>query len=92
MNPNQPNLNDVFNSPKAADLLKNRQAVESLLHSNEAQRLMELLKQNSGGNLKDAAQSAMKGNTAQLMELVQGLMNDPQSAKLVDELNKKVQK
>ena len=91
MNPNQPNLNDVLNSPKAAELLKNRQAVESLLRSNEAQKLMELLNQNAGGNLKDAAQSAMKGNTAQLMGLVQNLMNDPQSAGLVEELNKKVQ-
>ena len=92
MDNNQPNLNEMLNSPKTADLLKNRQAMESLLHSSEARKLMDLLNQNAGGGLKDAAQSAMKGNTAQLMELVQGLMNDPQSAKLVDELNKKVQK
>lgn len=92
MDKKQPNLNEVLNSPKTADLLKNRQAMESLLNSNEARRLMELLNQNSGGGLKDAAQSAMKGNTTQLMGLVQSLMNDPQSAKLVEELNKKVQK
>lgn len=92
MNPNQPNLNDVLNSPQAADLLKNRQAVEHLLHSEEARRLVAMLEQNSGGSLKDAAQSAMQGNTAQLMGLVQGLMNDPKSARLVEELNKKVKK
>ncbi len=91
MDNKQPNLNELLNSPKTADLLKNRQAMESLLNSNEARKLMELLNQNSGGGLKDAAQSAMKGNTAQLMGLVQGLMNDPQSAKLVDDLNKKIQ-
>ena len=92
MDKNQPNLNEMLNSPKTADLLKNRQAMDALLHSDEARRLMELLNQNSGGGLKDAAQSAMKGNAAQLMELVQGLMKDPQSVKLVEELNKKVQK
>lgn len=92
MDKKQPNLNEMLNSPKTADLLKNRQAVESLLNSNEARRLMELLNHNSGDGLKDAAQSAMKGDTSQLMGLVQGLMNDPQSAKLVEELNKKVQK
>ena len=92
MNPNQPNLNDMFNSPQAADLLKNRQAMENLLRSEEAKRLMTLLDQNSGGNLKDAAQSAMKGNTTQLMDLVQGLMNDPKNVRLVEELNKKVEK
>ena len=52
---------------------------------------MELLNQNSGGGLKDAAQSAMNGNAAQLMGLVQGLMKDPQSAKLVEDLNQKIQ-
>lgn len=92
MDKKQPNMNDVLNSPQAAELLKNRQAMESLLHSNEARRLMELLNQNSGDGLKDAAQSAMKGNPAQLMGLVEGLMKDPKSAKLVEELNKKVQK
>lgn len=92
MDKNQPNWNEMLNSPKTADLLKNRQAMESLLHSDEARRIVELLNQNSGGGLKDAAQSAMNGNAAQLMGLVQGLMNDPQSARLVEELNKKVQK
>lgn len=91
MNPNKPNLNDVLSSPKATELLKNRQAIESLLRSNEAKQLMELLNQNAGGSLNDAAQSAMKGNTAQLMGLVQNMMNDPQSAGLVEELNKKIQ-
>lgn len=91
MNPNQPNLNDVLNSPKTTELLKNRQAIESLLRSNEAKQLMELLNQNAGGSLKDAAQSAMKGNSAQLMGLVQNIMNDPQSVGLVEKLNKKVQ-
>lgn len=92
MNSNQPNLNDVLNSQQAADLLKNRQAMETLLRSDEARQLMAMLDQTSGGSLKDAAQSAMKGNTAQLMGLVQGLMNDPNHARLVEELNKKVGK
>lgn len=89
---NQPDLNHILSSPQAAGLLKNKQAIESLMKSGEAQRLVELLNQNAGGELKDAAQSAMKGDSAQLMSLVEGLMKNPQSAKLVEELNKKVQK
>ena len=92
MNPNQSDLNEMLHSPKTADLLKNRQTMEALLRSDEARTLMDLLNRNSGGGLQDAAQSAMKGNTTQLMGLVQGLMNDPKSAKLVEELNKKVSK
>lgn len=90
MDKKQQNLSEVLNSPEAADLLKNRQAMENLLNSNEARRLVDILNQNSGGDLKRAAQSAMKGDTAQLMGLVQGLMNDPQSTKLVEDLNKKI--
>lgn len=91
MDKNQPNWNEMLHSPKTADLLKNKQAMESLLRSDEARKLMELLNRNSGGGLKDAAQSAMNGNAAQLMGLVQGLMKDPQSAKLVEDLNQKIQ-
>ena len=90
MNQKKPDLNEVLTSPQAASLLKNKQAMESLMKSNEAQRLMELLNQNAGSGLKDAAQSAMKGDTTQLMGLVQGLMKDPKNAKLVEELNNKI--
>ncbi len=83
-------LNDVLSSPQAAELMKNKQALEALLRSGEAQRLMERLKQSAGGGLQQAAQSAMNGDAAQLMGLVQGLMQDPQSARLVEELNKKI--
>lgn len=51
---NQPDLNNILSSPQAAGLLKNRQAIESLMKSGEAQRLMELLNQNAGGELKGA--------------------------------------
>lgn len=90
MNQSQPDLNEVLRSPQAAELLKNRQALEGLLRSDEARRLLASLDQNSGGGLKNAAQAAMKGNTAQLMGLVQGLMNDPKNAKLMQDLNAKL--
>ena len=89
MNKKKSDLNDLMSSPQAANLLKNKQGLENLMKSGEAQRLMELLNRNAGGGLKDAAQSAMKGDSAQLMSLVEGLMKDPQSAKLVENLNKK---
>lgn len=90
MNQNKSDFNEVLTSPQAANLLKNKQVMENLMKSDEAQRLMELLNQNAGSGLKDAAQSAMKGDTAQLMGLVQNLMKDPKNAKLVEELNNKL--
>ena len=90
MNQNKSDFTEVLTSPQAANLLKNKQAMENLMKSDEAQRLMELLNQNAGSGLKDAAQSAMKGDTAQLMGLVQNLMKDPKNAKLVEDLNRKI--
>lgn len=88
----RPGLNDMLNSPQANGLLRDKQAVESLMRSGEAQQLMKLLDQSSGGGLKDAAQSAMQGDAAQLMGLVEGLMKNPQTVKLMEELQKKVGK
>lgn len=90
MNQNKSDFNEVLTSPQAANLLKNKQVMENLMKSDEAQRLMELLNQNAGSGLKDAAQSAMKGDTTQLMGLVQNLMKDPKNAKLVEDLNRKI--
>lgn len=87
---NQPDWNGMFHSLQATNLLNNKQAVESLMKSQEAKQLMELLSKNSEQNLQQAAQSAINGNTAQLAQLVEGLMRNPQSAKLVEDLNKKV--
>lgn len=92
MDKNKPNLSEFLNSPQTSELLQNRQVMESLLNSDETRKLMEMLNQSSGNELKSAAQSAIKGKPEQLMGLVEGLMKDPQSAKLVEELNKKVRK
>lgn len=81
-------LNQILSSPQAAGLLKDKKALEALMRSGEAQRLMELLNRNGGGGLKHAAQSAMKGDSAQLMGLVEGLMKDPEGAKLAESLSK----
>lgn len=92
MKQNPPNLNDLLGSAQAHDLLRNKDSLEALMKSGEAQRLMELLNQNAGDGLKDAAKSAMSGDAAPLMKLVEGLMRHPESSKLVEQLNKKVQK
>ena len=90
MDQNHPNLNEVLKSPQASNLLKNKQAIESLMKSAEAQKLMELLNRNSGESLKNAAQSAMSGDSKQLMSMVRNLMSDPNNVKLIEDLNKKI--
>lgn len=71
-------------------LLKNKQTVETIIQSREAKQLMDLLNQNSGQKLKDAAQAALRGDTTQLTQLVDHLKQNPQSARLIEDLQKKI--
>lgn len=70
-----------------AELEKNRALLEQVVHSSDAQRLMELLNQNSGGNLKTAAASAALGDTKALLNMVRQVMQSPEGAQLVERLN-----
>ena len=72
--------------PTAA-LEHNRALLEQVIHSPDAQRLMELLNQNAGGKLKTAAASAALGDTKDLLAMVRQVMQNPVGAKLVDRLN-----
>ena len=72
--------------PTAA-LEHNRALLEQVIHSPDAQRLMELLNRNAGGNLKTAAATAALGDTKDLLSMVRQVMADPEGAKLVERLN-----
>lgn len=83
------NLNSLLSSPRADGILHDRKAVEALMRSDEARQLMQRLSQSGGEALKGAAQSAVKGDAAQLMGMVEALMRDPESAKLAEQLDRK---
>lgn len=72
--------------PTAA-LEHNRALLEQVIHSPDAQRLMELLNQNAGGKLKTAAASAALGDTKDLLAMVRQVMQNPEGTKLVERLN-----
>lgn len=78
---------NIMNSPQAAKLLKDQSAVESIVKSPDAQALVNMLNQSSGGGLKAAAEAAMKGDATQLQGLLDRLMKDPSGAKVVERIN-----
>lgn len=69
----------------AAELVKNREAISKLARSSDAQRLMELLRQQSGG-VQQAAQAAAAGDPSRLMAMMDQLMNSKEGAELVDRI------
>ena len=64
---------------------KNRKAVEQLAQSSDAQRLMALLKQQSGG-VQQAAKEAAAGDPRALMSIMDQLMHSKEGAELVDRI------
>ena len=77
-----------------AEQLKNNPAMlRSLMQSKDGQMLMQMLTQgDQGAGLKRAVQSAAKGNTAEMVQMVNRIMQSPNGAALVERINKAVQK
>lgn len=83
---------DIFQSPQAAQLLKNKDKVMGMMHSPDAKKLMELLQKSGGSGLQTAAESAMKGDPAKLMELMRQVMASPEGAATVENISQKLSK
>lgn len=84
------NLDEMMQSPEATDLVKNKQKLMQLVNSPDAKKLIELLSQNNGNDLQNAAHSAIKGDTTALMSMMQQIMQRPDGAKAVEGLSKKI--
>ena len=78
---------DQSNQTMADYLHQNQALLEQMIHSADAQRLMELLNQNAGGALKSAASSAALGDPTALLGMVRQVMQTQEGAKLVERLN-----
>ena len=90
--PQQPSLDELMKSPQAAELLKDQKSLMGLANSPDTQKLIQLLNQNAGGQLKGAAEAAMKGDTSQLISVLNQVMQSPDGARMVENLQKKLPK
>ena len=86
---NQSSTSNPLQSPEAAALLKNPSALKTLLGSPEAKQLLTLLNAQHNTGLKAAAQQAKAGDTAALMAMVNDVMNRPEGAKLMAQIESK---
>lgn len=65
----------------------NGEAIRRLASSKDAQQLVSMLR--SKGGVQQAAQAAAKGDTSQLMAMMNQLMSTPEGAQLVERINQK---
>ena len=82
---------DDMTARLADQLKRNPSRLRSLMQSRDGQSLMRMLN-SQGPGLQQAAQAAAKGDSAQLSEMVNRLMQSPEGAALVERINKAVQK
>lgn len=74
-------------------LQKNPAAIQQLMHSQDGQALMRMLNGADGGaSLQKAVMQAAGGNTAQITQMLQQVMQSPEGAALVSRINQTLQK
>ena len=78
-----PNLDDLLHSSQTEKL-------GQLMNEPETQKIFAMLSQSTGGNLEQAAGKAAQGDTAQLMSAIRQLMQNPDAAKLMEGMKRKL--
>ena len=75
------------------ELRQNPAALQSLMQSPDGQALLHLLTQKDrGAGLQQAVQSAMKGDTTKMADMVREIMQSPGGAQLVERINQAARK
>ena len=70
---------------------QNPALVSQLMNSGDGQRLLQLLTSDGGAQLQRATSAAEGGNTADMVHMLAQLMKSDEGAKLVQQLNQKLQ-
>lgn len=79
---------------RLAEQLKQKpELLRSLMQSRDGQRLIQLLTQgDQGAGLQRAAQAAAQGNPAEMMQMMNRIMQSSDGAALVERIRKAMQK
>jgi len=74
-------------------LKQNPDLLRSLMQSRDGQTLMHLLTQgDQGAGLQRAAQAAAQGNPAEMMQMMNRILQDPNGAALAERIRNAIQK
>ena len=77
----------------AEQLRRNPAMLKSLMQSRDGQTLMQMLTQgDQGAGLQRAVQSAARGDTSAMVQMVNQIMQTPSGAELVERINKAFQR
>ena len=63
---------------------------EHLIKEPETQEVFSMLRKNAGVDLEKAAERAANGDASQLMDAIRQLMQNPESARLIQQMKSKL--
>lgn len=78
--------------PQAQKLLKDQAALRQVLNNPDTQKVLAQLQKTDTSQLQAAAQAALKGDASALNSILKTLSSNPEAAKAMDALNKKLSK
>lgn len=71
-------------------LQQNKAMVQQIMSSSDGQKLLRILTQDGGAQLKDATDAASRGNTADMVRMIAEVMRSDEGAKLVKKINSQI--
>ena len=66
---------------------QNKALAQQLMNSHDGQKLLQLLTQDGGAQLKNATDAAAKGNTADIVRMIAQVMKSEEGAQIVKNIN-----
>lgn len=66
---------------------QNKALAQQLMNSPDGQKLLQLLTQDGGAQLKNATDAAAKGNTADIVRMIAQVMKSEEGAQIVQNIN-----
>lgn len=81
-------LEEFFGAHDSAQLSSEKERLRDLAQSREMQALAELLR-SGGGNVEDAANAAIRGDTKALSYLLKQVSGTPEGARVVETLKER---
>lgn len=85
-------MDQLHQIPQAQKLLKDQAALRQVLSNPDTQKVLAQLQKTDASQLQAAAQAALKGDSSALNGILRKLSQDPEAAKAMNALNKKLSK
>ena len=85
-------MDQLHQIPQAQKLLKDQAALLQVLSNPDTQKVLAQLQKTDTSQLQAAAQAALKGDASALNGILRKLSQDPEAAKAMNALNKKLSK